>query len=279
MPVATGQFPNLEQISAETLEMAKQVFSRGGTPLAKDATTSGYTYGTGLFGYELEAPAKSLYPVVTKFLNRVARVKAPVGSQAAHWRAITAIDVAATSPFVQFGAPGSVIQVTEKDYTATYKVLSKGNTVQLDAQVLARGFDDLRARAGMDTLFALKIAEEIALLGSNNTAALATPGAPTLTVATSGGSIGAVTVYVVICAKTLANYNYGGSTVSGASANTGALSGTTNKVTATWAPVTGAVAYDVYVSTNGTTYYFSQTVTNTQAVITSVPSSGANPPA
>lgn len=49
-----------DQITQETMNLMKSALQQ---PLAKDATTQGYTTSTGLTGYNLEAPAKSLFPV------------------------------------------------------------------------------------------------------------------------------------------------------------------------------------------------------------------------
>ncbi len=270
---------NLQVISQETIELAKQVFGQGGQPLAKDATTTGYTVGTGLVGYELEAPAKSLYPVITILRNRIPRKKAPVGATACNWRAITAINVAGANPFVPWGQAGTVIQVSEQDVSAAYKPISLGNTVLLDAQALARGFDDLRARASVDTLYALMIEEEKILIGGQNTS-IGTPSAPVLTTSTTGGTIGAVNVGVKVAVRTVEGLYYTGVGISNSSAEvtSGLLSGSTNKITATVAAVRGAVQYDWYVGAAGGPWYFSQSTTVNTATITSVPGSGTQAP-
>lgn len=270
---------NLQNISQETIDLAKQAFANGPTALAKDATTTGITVGTGLVGYELEAPAKSLYPVVTKFRNRVARKKAPVGSTASNWRAITAVNVAQASPFSGFGNAGTVIQTKEQDFSAAYKPLSLGHSVQMDAQALARGFDDLRARAGVDLLYSLMIQENIALIGAQ-AFSLGTPATPTATVSTTGGSIGAVNVGIKVAARTTEGLYYTGVGITNSSAErtTGALTGTTNQVTATVTALPGAAQYDWYVGAAGGPWYWYASTAVNKATITSVPTSGTQAP-
>lgn len=251
------------EITQETLDLAKSA-------LAKDATTQGYNNTTGLTGYNLEAPAKSLFPVLSPFRNSLARVKAPIGSVAAHWKAITGINVTNARATSAFGAAGNLVSTSEQDFMATYKVLSLGDTVQYDAQIQAQGFQDLRATAGVNLLYALMEQEDIILLGGQNYS-LGTPSTPTLTPATTGGSIGAVNVGVAVVARTMQGYYDGQGTVASTAATTGTLSGTTNKVTATVSAVAGAVVYDWFVGLAGGTLYWAATTTNNTATFTSVP--------
>lgn len=272
---------NLRYISEETIQKALEAFKAGGQALQKDATTQGYTVGTGLQGYDLEAPAKSLYPVVTPYRNRVPRKKAPVGATAANWKAITDVNVDRAKPTVSFGTAGTVIKVTEKDYSAAYKAIALGGMVLLDAQNLARGFDDLRARAAVDTLYSLMIEEEIILLGGQNTV-LAAPVAPTLTVDTVGGSIGAVNVGVKCAVRTLEGVRYAASGIGISNASpektSGVLTGSTNKITATVTAVPGAAQYDWYAGAAGGPWYFVASTAANKCVISSVPGSGTQAP-
>lgn len=244
------------------------------------AQTQGYTTATGLTGYELEAPAKSLFPVLSPFRNRVPRRKAPVGAPASNWKAITGINVGNLNPFVAFGVAGNRVTTVEQDYVAAYKAIALDDQVQMDAQALARGFDDLRARSGTNLLYALMIAEDKILLGGQNIA-LPTVAAPTLTQADTGGSIAASTaVHVVAVARTLENYFYGGGTVTSADATvtTSTVAAATHSVSATVASVRGAVAYDWYVGASNTAYYYYGTSVVNAVTITSLPTADATNP-
>lgn len=251
------------EITKETLDLAKSA-------LQKDATTQGYTVQTGLTGYNLEVPAKSLFPVLSPVRNSMPRVKAPKGAPAAHWKAITGINVGNARATTAFGASGNLVQTSEQDFMATYQVISLGDSVQYDAQIQAEGFMDLRATAGVNLLYALMEQEEIILLGGQNYS-LGTPSTPTLTVATTGGSIGAVNVGVAVVARTMQGYYDGQGTVASVAATTDTLSGSTNQVTATVAAVPGAVVYDWFVGTAGGTLYWAATTTNNKATFTTVP--------
>jgi hypothetical protein len=262
----------IQQISQETIELAKKALSQ---PLAKDATTQGYTTQLGITGYNLEAPAKSLFPVLAPFRNSVPRVKAPKGAPAAHWKAITGINVTNQRATTAFGYAGNLVSTKEQDFMALYQVISLGDSVQYDAQIQAEGFQDLRATAGINLLYALMEQEDIILLGGQNYA-LATPAAPTLSVSATGGSIGAVNVAVAVAVRTMQGWFDGKGGIASAQATTGTLTGTTNSITATVPAVAGAVVYDWYVGLAGGTLYWYTSTTNNKVTITSVPSAAAN---
>lgn len=279
---------NLTGLTQETLEQMRE-------PMLKAVTTTGYTTATGLVGFELEAPAKFLVSVLSPFRNRITRKMAPVGSKNANWRAITAINAGNASPFVGFGSPGSVLQTTEQDYFAPYQPIAQGDTVQMDAQMLARGFDDLRAASGIRLLYSMMRDEDKTLLGGQ-AFALQTPGAPTVTTATTGGSIAQTTaVHFVVAVRTVEGYYFNLSNAAGTAAGTAAGGGTvtsadgtattptdglsTHTAQATVAYVPGAVAYDWYCAANTTAYWFvGTTTTNVSPVITALPSADATNP-
>ena len=262
------------QVTQETIELAKKALSQ---PLAKDATTAGYTTATGITGYNLEAPAKSLFPVLSPWRNSLPRVKAPKGAPAANWKAITAINSTNQRATTGFGYAGALISTSEKDFQAAYKVISLGDTVEYDAQIQAEGYQDLRATSGINLLYALMMQEDIISLGGQNFT-LGTPLTPTLTTASTGGTVGAVNVDVRVAARTLQGYYDGKGTTASTLAASGTLSGTTNKITAAVKSVPGAVCYDWYVGLHGgTLYYYTTTTVNTVA-ITSVPTEAASVP-
>lgn len=268
----------LAAITAETLNMFK-----GGEDLTKDATTTGYTVGTGLQGYDLRKPARQIVPFLSGFRQRLGRKGAQIGSQRAHWKAITKVNSGNTSPTTAFGRSGATLQTTEQDFSAAYKLLSFGDTVIWDAEVQAKGFDNVRARSSTNSLLKLMEAEDIILLGGQSFA-LTQPSAPTLAVATTGGTIGAVNVAVAVAARTMEGYYYTNAsgvpfqTAASTAANTGALTGTTNKVTASLAAaIPGAVVYDWYVGLAGGTLYYYTSTTTTSVNITSVPTQAQTP--
>jgi hypothetical protein len=85
-----------KDVTDETQEAFLKAMGGGGsgnmnTPenLAKAATI---TTSTGLVAYDLEAPSKNLYPVLTPIYNRIPRVTKSSGAGiAANWKTVTAI--------------------------------------------------------------------------------------------------------------------------------------------------------------------------------------------
>lgn len=259
------------EITQQTIELAKQALNQ---PLAKDATSTGYNTSLGLTGYNLEAPAKSLFPVLSPFRNTIPRTKAPNGAKSAQWKGIMAINANNARATAAFGSAGNLIATKEQDFAAPYKIISLGDTVQYDAQIQAQGFQDLRATSGINTLYALMQQEEVVMLGGQNFS-LGTPTAPSLAVSTTGGTIGAINLGVKVAVRTMQGYFDGQASIASPQGTTGVMSGSTNKVTATAAYVAGAVCYDWYVGTAGGTLYYYGTTTVNSNVITSNPGTAA----
>jgi hypothetical protein len=251
-----GPMPGYDEITKETLE-----------EVLKSVTNQGYTTDLNLTGINLRGPALNLFPFLSPWRNRLPREMAAVGAKASQWRAITGINVTNQSIFSGFGAAGNLVSTTESDYTAAYMPISLGDSVQMDAEALARGFDNLRATSGTRLLYATMIKEDQALLGASNIA-LPTPTAPVVTAATTGGSIAASTVVnVKVSARTLVGYFNGGGTVYSAQGTVTTGSGTsTNSATALATAVPGAVAYDWTVAG----FYYT-TTTAPIVSITSIP--------
>src|SRR6202046_5212306 len=77
-------------ITKETMDLAKSALSSGMTK--DEALAKGVTVGTGLVYYDLQAPAKNLYPVITPLRNKIPRVSRPIGyGDSAKWKQIAGI--------------------------------------------------------------------------------------------------------------------------------------------------------------------------------------------
>src|SRR3984885_16089748 len=74
-------------ITAETMALMKAALKNSSADLAKAVTTTqGLTY------YDLQAPAKNLYPIITKLRNMTPRVGRPAGyGTACNWKVVQAI--------------------------------------------------------------------------------------------------------------------------------------------------------------------------------------------
>jgi len=243
----------------------------------KKAQTSGILETTGIYSYDL-SELVSLIPVVTPFRDIVARKQSPDGNPYAVWRAIMNLTNSQPDPSMGFDYAANEVQFLEQDFQARYKPIGYAGLVTQDAYDLAKGYGDPYAISTFQTLNQLLIGEDRKLMGAQSFA-LAAPAAPIVTQHTTGGTIGAVSLYVGVAARTGSGYYYGSGNSQGTSSLVSTFgSGSANSVTATVAAVRGAVAYDWFYSANGSTwYYYTTTTTNTVTVTKTISSNQALP--
>ena len=249
---------NLQSVSDETL---------AGLDAITKAQTTGILESTGFYSYDL-SELVSLIPVVTPWRDKVARKTSTDGNPFAVWRAIMNLTNSQPDPSMGFDYAANEVIFSEQDFQARYKPTGLAGLVTQDAFDLAKGYADPYAVSTFQTLNQVLIADDRKLMGAQSFA-LARPAAPTVAQHTTGGTIGAVSLYVGVAARTGSGYYYG----SGNSRGTASLvstfgSGSTNSVTATVASVRGAVAYDWFYSADNTTYYYYTTTTVNTVTIT-----------
>lgn len=266
---------NLNQI----LELVKNARAQGLEDLKKNFTQPS-TATTGPQAYNLEAGAKQLYPMLTPLRNSIPRVGGGYAIQA-NWKAYTGINTTNLDGGVSEGQRGGVMQQSFAEYMAAFRTLGMENRVTDEAMLAAANFDDLMSRAVQQTLQAAMIQEEIVILGGNGSGgiALGTTPTPTLSASGTGGTLTNQTWSVICVALTLKGYwrvaglnngatgqsftvtsatvpgnitrtnadgttdTFGGGSARQSTAATVATSGSTSSITATVAPVRGAVAY------------------------------------
>lgn len=278
---------NPNQLSQETLDALKAARQNPSEDLAKAFTQSG-SATTGLTAYDLEAPAKNLYPVLTPLRNIIPRVSGAGGIQA-NWKAVTAINTTRVGIGVAEGARGGVISTAVAEYNAAYKGIGLEDSVTFEAQYAGQNYEDIKARAALGLLQSVMIGEEGVILGGNNSLALGTPTAPTLAASTTGGTLATATLSVIVVALTLEGHLSasitGGLAVSGnrtqadgsvqsynaghsqkSAAATVAITGPTGSATASTPAVNGAVAYAWYYGTAGNEVLGAVTTVNSVAI-------------
>ena len=249
---------NLDAISQETLD-----------EFAKAAATGGVLSATGAEGYDLGSIV-SLVPAMTPTYDSTPREDGK-GSDAARWKALINVNNTQPNPFVGLDAGGNFINVQEQDMLALYLPVRVSGQVTRDAIARGRGYAAAKAIASLQTLIGWRTLDNKAIIGGQNWA-LPAMGTVSLTTATTGGSIPATTtVHVRIAARSAYNYFWGGSGIASTDVSLATGAGATSTIGATWAPIKGAVAYDVYV--NG--FYYT-TVTAPKATVTSVPGANAS---
>lgn len=258
-------------ITTETLGMLKSAYSEQ-NELRKAGNT--VTQATGLVAFDLQAPAKNLYPVITLLGKSIPRV-AGKGGTATNWRQVTSIVGSGYDNigFVPEGQRAGAMSLNASNKAASYVTLGEEGALTFEAYSAAEGFEDERSRSSIRTLQKAMLKEEIAILGANASLALGTPAAPTLAAAGTGATLPAATYSVIVVALTLEGYL--GSSISGGVAtqktvtgqdgmtftlNGGSSNKSTNAtqavtlgqtLTATATTIQGALAYAWYVGTAG----------------------------
>lgn len=253
----------------ETLKAIKKAMQTGNDELKKSITTA-----TGLVAYDLQAPAKNLYPVNTPIRNSIPRRGGGVGT-ATNWKQITAINGSGYNSmgWVPEGQRSGRMSYTTADKSATYRTLGEEDQASYEAVSAARTFEDIRSTQTMRLLQKLMLKEENAFVGGNNSVALGTPSTPSLSAGGSGATLPALTYSVIVVALTYEGYlnssvanglattqvitgadgsNYtlnGGSSNKSAAATQAITLGEILSCSVT--PVTGAVAYAWFTGAAG----------------------------
>jgi hypothetical protein len=254
---------SIAQTTQETLGLMKE-------SLAKNVTIS-----TGLTNYDLQAPAKNLYPIITPLRNSLPRVQRANPGDAARWRTISSITGSGFDAigWVPEGQRSASMTYSATPQVAPYVTLGEEDTVTFEAEAAAQGFEDINSTATLRLLQKTMRKEETALLGGNASVALGTPPAPALSAAGSGATLPSATYSVIVVALAFEGYRNsslsGGvattKTITGNDGNTYTLNGgssnrssnTTQAVTlgqtlsASVAVVNGAVSYAWFVGAAG----------------------------
>lgn len=232
--------------------------------------------GTGLVAYDLQAPAKNLYPVATPIRNVIPRVGGGTGL-ATNWRQVNSI---AGSGFdsvgwIPEGQRSGQMSYNTSNKSASYVTLGEEDGATFEAISAGRTFEDVQARMVMRLLQKTMLKEEMAILGGNNSMQLNTATTPTLSAAGTGATLPAATYSVIVVGLTLEGWRNsavtasigvatqktvtgadgktytinGGSSMKSASATQAVTLGQT--LSATTAYLQGAVAYAWFVGTVG----------------------------
>jgi hypothetical protein len=243
--------------------------------LMKDSLAKNVTISTGLTAFDLQAPAKNLYPTITPLRNSIPRVGRLNPGDAAHWRSIFATTGSGFDAmgWVPEGQRSASMSYTAMPITLPYVTLGEEDTVTFEAEAAAQGFEDINATATLRILQKTMRKEETALIGGNTSLALGTASAPAVTASGTGATLPGATYSVIVVGLAFEGYRNsslaGGvaatKTITGNDGNTYTLNGgssmrspnVTQAVTfgqtlfATAPIIIGAVAYAWYVGAAG----------------------------
>lgn len=248
-------------VGQELLELRKVIADLTKTEFTGSYPISGSQTGFGFAVYDLQAPSKKIFPVLTPFRNRIPRVSG-VGS-ATQFKQLTEISgsggsLAPVNHFLAELPSNSVggltlnlppeIGFTAADKSFPFKPFGLSGSNSMISQIAGRGYEDIRSLVGLSVLQSLMLSEERGLF-AGRTAAVA---APTIVSAVSGAPTGAqvaltgvtTNVWTQVTAITMMGE-------SAASATTQTATSNGNCVTVTIGTVVGAEGYRVYVGTGG----------------------------
>jgi hypothetical protein len=167
--------------------------------LMKDSLSKAVTLATGLSAYDLQAPAKTLYPVITPLRNALPRVARTNPGDAARWRTISSLTGSGFDAmgWVPEGQRTASMSYSAASQVAPYLTLGEEDSVTFEAEAAAQGFEDIDSTATLRLLQKTMRKEETALLGGNASLALGTPAAPTLSAAGTGATLPSATYSVI----------------------------------------------------------------------------------
>ncbi len=253
----------------DTIDLVRGALNTPDDRIAKTISTS-----TGLVAYDLQVPAKNLYPVVTPIRNALPRVGGGTGT-ASNWRQVTALTGSGFDAmgWVPEGQRSGQMSYTTATKSASYVTIGEEDAASYEAISAGRHFEDIQARMTFRLLQKLMLKEEMAVLAGNATLQLGTPATPSLSASGTGATLPAATYSVIAVALTLEGYQNSSlatgvattKTITGADGKTFVLSGGSSNKSAgatqavslgqtLFASVTalqGAVAYAWYVGTAG----------------------------
>ena len=191
-----------------SIQEVLQLINKAQSALGENTLQKTLTTSSNIINYDLQAPAKNLYPVITPLRNSIPRVPGQ-GGTATNWKSIFGLTGSGVKsmPWVPEGQRSGRMNYSAIDKAASYRTLGEEDTVSEEALNAAIGFEDLMSTMAMRLLQGTMIKEEFAILGGNKSVALGTPGTPTLSASGSGATLPAATYSVICVALTLEGIN------------------------------------------------------------------------
>src|SRR3954465_9467427 len=172
-------------MTQETMELIKQAQRNPDDDLAKTIAS-----GAGLVAYDLQAPAKNLYPVVTPIRNVMPRVSGGTGP-ATNWKQVSALIGSGFDAmgWVPEGQRSGQMSYTTASKSASYVTIGEEDAATYEAISAGRNFGDIQARMTFRLLQKMMLKEEMAILAGNASLALGTPPTPSLSASGVGTTL------------------------------------------------------------------------------------------
>jgi hypothetical protein len=287
-------FTDSFRTAGQSEDVARHVLNSAGLSndeIAKNIAGPSLNVSSGLIAFDLQAPAKNLFPVYTPIRNVLPRVSGGTGT-ATNWRVVNSIAGSGWDAmgWVPEGQRAGPMSYNTSNASASYVTLGEESNVTFEAINAAKGFEDLYATMGVRLLKKMFLKEESALLFGNATLALGTPATPTTSSTGTGSTLPSATYSVIVVAMTGEGYlnaSKGGvlsvattKTISGLDGQTFTLNGGTSvksaaasqavvigaPLLANTTAIAGAVAYGWFVGVAGSESLQAITTVNSLAI-------------
>jgi hypothetical protein len=284
-----------QEVVEKTTALLKAAQANTRDDIAKSIST-----GTGLVAYDLQAPAKNLYPFIAPLIGMMPRRGGGLGL-ATNWRQVNAIIGSGwdNMGWVPEGQRSAQMSYNTSNRSASFVTIGEEDAATFEAIEAGRSFEDIQAMMAFRLLQKMMLKEEMAILAGNNSMALGVPGTPTLSASGSGATLpgSPTTYYVEVVALTLEGYQNSSllagvavqKNITGVDGRSYLLNGGSSNISAeasqavtlgqilfcSVAPVTGAVAYAWYVSTASGTERL-EAITTINSVAFSAPLAGTH---
>src|SRR3954452_6290499 len=141
----------------DTLDLVKSALGMPEDRIAKTIST-----GSGLVAYDLQVPAKNLYPVVTPIRNSLPRVGGGTGT-ATNWRQVTALTGSGFDAmgWVPEGQRSGHMSYTAASKSPAFVTIGEEDAPQYEAISASRNFGDIQARMTFPLLQKMILKEEM----------------------------------------------------------------------------------------------------------------------
>ncbi len=251
---------------------------------------SAVTTAANIVGYDLQAPARLLLPVITPIRNSLPRRSraANPGTQA-NWKTINLTGGFTDAGYNQMGyvnegARAPQISYSAGNNSAAYQTIGVEDALTFEAESAAQGFEDANSLATFNLLQSMMIKEEMLLLAGNNSVLLGTPATPSTSSSGTAATIPTATYSVRVVALTVEGY--ANSSLTGGVATSKQITGPDGKIStinggssqrsatasqaitlgghllASTTVINGAVAYAWFIGDSGTEYLQAITTIN-----------------
>src|SRR6266852_6987938 len=132
----------MNPITQESLELLKGALAKPDDVLAKSISTN-----SGLLAFDLQAPAKNLYPFVTPIRNVMPRIGGGTGT-ATNWRQVNAIIGSGfdSMGWVPEGQRSGQMTYSTATKLATYVTIGEEDAATYEAISAGLHFEDIQAR-------------------------------------------------------------------------------------------------------------------------------------